>query len=161
MKNEGFTLMELLVYIGLVSILVVGIISFLVWMVKAGAQVKVQRETLYNARRTLDVVTRNIRNAKTASVFDSRLELENGTRTEFYLCGTSSTVVCKDEGETTTELTSGHVNADQLNFKRINTASTSPASISINLKLSYDNPGGHSWYESSVNLNSVVNLRSY
>lgn len=161
MSEEGYTLTEMLVYVALLSIIIVGIASFLVWIVRAGAQAKIQRETLYGAQRTLDMLTRDVRHAKTASISGSHLILDNATQTEFYLCGDASTTICRDESGTTIELLSEKINAEQLEFVKVNTATGSPSSILINLEISYDNPEGNSWHQASVNLSSAVNLRSY
>jgi len=72
--RKGFTLTETLVYVAMLAIILVGVSSFLVWMFNVQAQSRVRRETLYNAQRTMDVMTYHIRRAEDVSVFDSRLE---------------------------------------------------------------------------------------
>ena len=55
-KGVGFTLMEILVYIGVLGIVIVTISSFLIWSIHSNTKAKVMRETLDNTRRAMEIM---------------------------------------------------------------------------------------------------------
>ena len=162
-QKTGFTLMEILVYIGVLSIIVVVISSFLLWLSSSTTKARAMREVLDNARRVVEIMTYEIKKAKSVSSTSTatHLFLENATATEFYLCGTASTTLClKKEFESPVNLTSDKVEIKNLTFTQIATATTTP-SVQINLKVDYKNPGDIPEYQASVSITSTVSLRNY
>jgi len=162
-QKTGFTLMEILVYIGVLSIIVVVISSFLLWLSSSTTKARAMREVLDNARRVVEIMTYEIKKAKSVSSTSTatHLFLENATATEFYLCGTASTTLClKKESESPVNLTSDKVEIKNLTFTQIATATTTP-SVQINLKVDYKNPGDIPEYQASVSITSTVSLRNY
>ena len=160
---KGFTLIEVLAYIGVLSIVMVVITSFIIWSVHSTNKIKVIRETLYNARRSMEIMTYEIRKAKNISptTTSSHLYLENTTTTEFYLCGAALTTLCQRKGEADPiYLTSERVEVKNLEFTQIATSTTTP-SIQINLKIDYKNPANRPELEASVVSTSTISLRSY
>lgn len=162
-KKGGFTLIEVLAYIGVFSIIVIAIISFVLWSVHSSIKTRVMRETLYNTRRSLEIMTYEIKTAKSISASSTvkHLYLENATTTEFYLCGSASSTLCQKKGAgDPAYLTSDKVEVKNLEFIKIATSTTTP-SIQINLKVNYKNPTGRPEYKASVNATSTASLRSY
>jgi len=162
-KKDSFTLMEILVYIGVLSLIVVTFSSFLLWLSSSTTRARAMREVLDNARRAVEIMTYEIKKAKNISSTSTatHLFLENATATEFYLCGTASTTLClKKESESPVNLTSDKVEIKNLTFTQIATATTTP-SVQINLKVDYKNPGDIPEYQASVSITSTVSLRNY
>ena len=155
--------MEILVYIGVLSIIVVVISSFLLWLSSSTTKARAMREVLDNNRRAMEMMTYEIIRAKSISQTSTatHLYLENTTTSQFYLCGTASTTLCFKEGsESPISLTSDKVEIKNLTFTQIATATTTP-SVQINLKVDYKNPGDIPEYQASVSITSTVSLRNY
>jgi type II secretory pathway pseudopilin PulG len=173
-KHSSFTLMEMLVYLGVLAIVFLIISSFLLWAVRSNKKAMAMRETLENANRAMEIMIYEIREAKSiytpTSVFStssSQLSLEtekylpDGETTsfiDFYLCG--DRLCLKRENSDPIALTSENVEVKNLEFNLIATTSTFP-SIKINLKVDYKNPKNRPELSASVTLNSTISLRSY
>lgn len=166
---KGFTLIEILVYIGVLSIILVSVLSFLIWSAHSNTKIAVMRETLDNARRAMEVLNSEIRESKsiyTPTTASDQLSLETtkhlpeGEETayiDFYLCG--SQICLKKESQQPIALTSDNVEITNLVFTRIVTNGI--PSVQIDLTVNYKNPNNRPEYQASVNLKSTVSLRSY
>ena len=155
--------MEVLVYIGVLSIIVWAIASFTLWSIHSATKAKAMRETLYNTRRSMEIMTYEIKKAKSISSISTaaHLYLENTTTTEFYLCGAASATLCQKKGsEAPIFLTSDKVEVNNLEFIQIATSTTTP-SVQINLKINYKNPADRPEYRALINLTSTASLRNY
>lgn len=156
-SGAGFTLLEILVYIAILSLVLLLICSFIFWMSSSNTKTKAKREALENARRALEIITYEIKGAKslyTPTTTLNQLSLEtyrylpddeDNTFVDFFLCG--SRICLKKESQDPIFLTSNTVEVEQLEFRQIST-NGSP-SIKINLTVNY------------INLTSTVSLRSY
>jgi len=167
--KKGFTLMEVLVYVGILSIIIVAVISFVVWAMRSDFKARVARETLNNAQRAIKVMVHEIKEAQ--SVYDpasdsSQLSLEttkysaDGEETsyiDFFLCGTR--LCFKKEGQNPIALTSDNIEITNLDFNYIILGSAS--SVQINLEANYKNPFNRADRNYLVNLTSTASLRSY
>ena len=162
-KVKGFTLIEILIYIGALSVIVVAVVSFVLWSVHSTTKARTMRETLYNARRAMQIMSYEIKIAKSISSSSTAnyLALENTTTTEFYLCGAALTTLCQKKGAESPpiSLTSDKVEVTNLEFIQV-VSSTTP-SIQINLRVDYKNPGNRPEYQASFNAKSTASLRSY
>jgi len=174
-SGAGFTLIEVLVYIGILSIIVPAIFSFLIWSIHSSTKAKVMRETLDNARRAMEIMVYEIKEART--IYDptstsTQLSLETlhylpgGERTtyiDFYLCGTQ--LCLKKESQNPIALTppialtSDKVEVSNLVFTQVVTGQI--PSVQIELKIDYKNPYNRPERQASVNLKSTASLRSY
>lgn len=172
-NKKGFTLMEVLVYVAVLVIIITAVSSFFLWLIKSNTKAKVMRETLDNARRVMEIMSYEIKEAKSVytptSIFDShpgQLSLETihylpeGEKTtyiNFYLC--EDRLCFKKEDLNPIALTSDRVRVANLVFNQIITGET--PSIQINLKVDYKGPTNRPEYQASVNLKSTASLRSY
>lgn len=166
---KGFTLMEILVYIVVLGIIIVAISSLLIWSIHSNTKAKVMKETLDNARRAMELMTYEIREAKsiyTSTTTLNQLSLETthylpagekNTFIDFFLC--DSRLCLKKESQNPIALTSDRVEVANLVFTQVLTGDI--PSIQINLKVNYKNPTHRPEYEASVSLRSVVSFRSY
>jgi type II secretory pathway pseudopilin PulG len=67
-QSRGFTLVELIIYISILSLVVVGLVSFALSMTSVRAKVYVGQEVGANARIALDVITQKIRAAQSINM---------------------------------------------------------------------------------------------
>lgn len=168
-NQKGFTLIEILIYIAILAMIVSVTSSFLNWSIKSNTKAKAMRETLDNTRRVVEIMSHEIKEAKSiyipTSVFDShpgQLSLETlhylpaaeeTSYIDFYLC---ETYLCfKKEGQNSIILTSDRVEVNNLEFTQIGN------SLQIHLKIDYKNPYNRPEYRASVNITSTVLLRNY
>ena len=169
MNNKGFTLMEVLVYVAVLTIIILAVSSFFLWAIRSNTKTKALRETLDNTRRVMEIMTYEIKEAKsiyTPTTTSTQLSLETthyspeGEKTsyiDFYLCDTQ--LCLKKESQDPITLTSDSVEINNLLFRRI--VSGESPSIQIDLTINYKNPQGRPEYQASVNLVSTVALRLY
>ena len=176
-NQKSFTLIEMLVYIAVLAIITVAVSSFFLWFIHSNTKARAMRETLDNARRAVEMMTYEIKEAKsiyTPTTTSTQLSLEStkhlpeGEKTtyiDFYLCGTQLCFKREPVSSIATSskplaLTSDQVEVKNLVFSQIATISTNP-SVQINLKIDYKNPADRPEYQASVNLTSTASLRSY
>jgi len=171
--SNGFTLIEILVYIAVSSIIILAVSSFFLWTNRSSAKINASREVLTNSKRAVETMSYEIRHAERiytpTSVFSSStgqlsLETKNynqqGETTsyiDFFIC--QDQLCLKKEGQSPIILTSEKVKIDNLKFFHIN--STSTASVQINLEMSYIAPSDKLEYQASINTTSTVSLRTY
>lgn len=167
-SGEGFTLMEVLVYITVFSIIILTISSFTIWLIRSAVKARVMRETLDSARRAMKILTYEIREAESIYIPTTTLsqlslqtahylpEGEETTYIDFYLCG--KRLCLKKESQNPIALTSDKVEINNLEFSKVATTSAIP-SVQILFRMDYKNPADRPEYRASVNLISTVSLR--
>jgi type II secretory pathway component PulJ len=167
-SEDSFTLIEILVYIAVLSIIILAVSSFIFWLVHSTTKAKVMRETLNNARRAMEVMSYEIKEAKsiyTPTTTSTQLSLETthhlpegeeSTFIDFYLC--EEHLCFKKESQEPIALTSDKVEISNLEFIKIG---TTPPSLQIDLGINFKNPKDRAEYRASINLTSTVSLRSY
>jgi len=164
--KKSFTLIEVLIYIAVLAIIVSVASSFFLWVIRANTKTKAMREVLDNTRRAMEIMTYEIKEAKSiytpTSTFGShpgQLSLETKkylptgetkTYIDFYLCGAQ--LCLKKESQNPVTLTSERVEVSNLVFSQIVTSGI--PSIQINLQIDYKN-------QASITLTSTASLRSY
>lgn len=172
-SKNGFSLFEMLIYISVLAIIFFAVISFLVWMVYSGRKAKAMAETTDNARRVVELISHEIKSAKSVyaptSIFNSdlgQLSLEtlnylpageDATYIDFYVCG--GQVCFKKESQNPIAITSDALEVEKLIFTR--TISGSAESVQMELGLRYKNPLQKPEYQATVNLKSTASLRFY
>jgi len=169
-KNyKGFMLVEVLLYVAVLTIIITVVGSFFLWIVRSNTKARVTRETLDNSRRAIETMTYEIKEAKsiyspTADSNQLSLETikylpdgEEISYIDFFLCGDN--LCMKKESEDPIALTSDQVEVSELVFTQIATGTV--PSIQIDLKIDYKNPNNRQEYQSSVETVSTVSMRSY
>lgn len=164
-RNKGFSLVEILVSVALFSMILLAVFSFLSSMNISNQQTKADREAGENAKRALEVITSEIRSAKsiyTPTTTASQLSLEtfrylpSGETVafiDFFLCG--SAICFKKEMQEPIAITSDSVQVTSLAFTQISTGSS--PSVKVDLTVSSSNAGN----SSSISLTSSASVRSY
>ncbi len=169
-EQKGYSLIEAIVYVGILAFIVLAVYSFFLWSARANAKVKATRKTLANARMAMEIMTREIKEAKSiytpTTSTSTQLSLETTkylpageetTYIDFYLCGTR--LCLKKENQSPVALTSDAVEITDLKFIKITPASI--PSIQINLNVDYKDFKNRPEYHNSVNATSTASLRLY
>jgi len=170
-RVEGFTLMEILIYIAVLAMIFLAVSGFLTWTTKSGAKARAIREVADNARRAMEIMTNEIRGAAglygpTSAPGQLSLETRNylpadetSTYIDFYLCGEATSTICfKKESQNPVAITSDRVRVSNLKFFQL---STTIPSIQISLNIDYKTSAQSAEYQASINATSTASLRNY
>src|SRR3989344_5028 len=171
-SGQAFTLIELLIYGLFLVIISVVAVSFFIQVVNVTETSRRSRESLENARRVLDVISQEVRHAK--SVYDPTSALdtnpgqlslettrdlptdEESTYVDFYV--DDDRLYVKREGQDEQLITSEKVKVNELTFSLLADASEKPA-VQVLVTVEYVDPiRGPS---NAVTLVSTATLRSY
>ncbi len=145
MKNKGFSLVETVVYLGLLIVLLVAIIDSTVLLAKNYRNVKAVRSIENSAISSMDRMVREIRNAKsidgaqtTYNSSPGSLKL-NTTDTSgtaqtlrFYLSG--GKVIMERNGISIGQLTTSNAVVSSLIFRAISTSTSDAIKIEISIE---------------------------
>lgn len=171
-RKTGFSLIELLIYVAVITIIISAVVGFGSWAIQVGTKTKVNSEIVNNGRLAMDTMVYEIKKAYSVytptSVFDihpGQLSLEqlNATTTEsssfidFFLC--DQAICLKREGASAIAITSSQVRVTNLVFKQLLNSTNTPSiqiTFTVNSLLS-SRPEG----TASINLTTTANLRSY
>src|SRR3989338_990003 len=145
--RKGFTLIELVVYIGILALIGVAAVRLILSVSFNAAEIKAERALTASAEAAIEILTREIRQAydvdSGASVFGanpSTLVLKTyvspespatTTRT-FYL--SSSRLARRDAGGGPEFITSGEVKITELTFWRLSATTSSLITVKISLE---------------------------
>jgi type II secretory pathway pseudopilin PulG len=169
--QQGFTLIEMVIYVGLVAIVGTAIGVFTFNIIGIGARVKTNIQVISSARRAIETMAFQIRDSRSVywptSIFDAnpgQLSLEQtATSTvevtdfvDFFQCGQG---LCqKEQGNDPVNLTGDGVLVKTLLFNYLEHSSSS-AAIRITLEIeSLAQSGGN---PSSQTLVTTIKLRGY
>ena len=164
--NKGFTLLEIIIYIALLSLITLLVSSVVIYFTNANAQSKGDREVLESARRALEEMTYEIISAKsvyTPTSTQNQLSLETSkyaptgetvSYIDFYLCDTR--ICLKKEGQTPIYITGETTEISSLTFNQISIN----GSISVKINLAMKHSNATNGVQPSVNFTSTVALRN-
>jgi len=172
--NKGFTLIEMVIYIAIVTVVVGIVVMFGFAAIRTGAKVKTNAEVLDNSRRAMETIIYEIKKSRSVytptSAFDTdpgQLSLEQATTTpvdetatfvDFFKCGDS--LCLRREGSNPMNLTNDRVKVIGLVFTQLSNSSSRP-SVQIRLRLESVNASLVPDYSSSIDLTSTAILRGY
>ena len=169
MREKGFTIIEIIVYVGVLSIILTSIVSLLIWAVRSNTKIRTEREVLDNTRRALEFITYEVRASSgiyspTTTISQLSLETkqslpagEGTTYIDFFLCGTR--ICLKRESQAPFSLSSDNIEVTNLSF--IQVVTNERASLKVDLSTNYKNPDDRPDYKASIDLSSVISLRNY
>lgn len=159
--KKAFTLIELLLYIGLMTIILnVGI--YFVWqMIGSKTKNMVYVEVEKNLMLSLEKISHETKRAKSlftpAVVGEQTSELilnqPNGSNTKFYLI---DGVLWMDDG-VALPLTSQRVKITELSFLRLEP--TLPGVFQVKIKINYNNPEQKKEYQAEISTQKTISLR--
>ncbi len=166
MSQKGFTLVELILYVSICSILLLTISSFLSFLL--GARVRSQAITEVNQQgfQVMSLITQTIRNGRSIQVpsmgtSSSTLSITTGdvalNPTVFSL--SSTTVEVKEASKNAMSLTNSRVRVTALTFQNVSSGSSTEKIIRISYTLDYINPTGRSEYSFTKSFTGSATLR--
>jgi len=168
-SEKGISIIEVLVYIGVFSLIMVIVTSFVFWFIRSNTKAKVMREVLDSSKMVMDLVTQEIKESDyvylpTTSATQLSLKTkkysvpgEEFSYLDFYLC--DSRICMKKESQDPIYLTPESIEVNKLVFTQV--MSGDYLSIRINLGVNYNNVSNRPEYEASVDLTSAASSRSY
>jgi prepilin-type N-terminal cleavage/methylation domain-containing protein len=166
-KNRGFTMLEIIIYIALLSLILLLVSSSLFYFNQSNMQTKGDREVSENARRALEIITYEISGAKsiytpTTSATQLSLETsrylpanENTSYIDFFMCGTR--LCLKKEAQNPIFITSDTIAISNLTFTQVSTNGF--MSIKVSLTATYN--GIINNRQPTATVTSTAALRTY
>jgi len=165
--EKGFTLLEIVIYITILTLVLLSVSSFIFYLNLANNQATGDREVSENARRVLEEISYEINGATsiyTPTTSANQLSLETSkylpagettTYIDFFICG--SRICLKKESQNPIFLTSDTVQVSNMTFTQV--ATNGFTSIKVNLTMNYKNKINN--VQPSINITSTVSLRNY
>jgi len=174
-NSKGFTLIESLIYVTVLSMVFLVIFSFFLWVEKSSIKTAVAEETLSNADKVMKLIIYEIKTAheiyQPTSVFsedagqlslkttDFKPDGESTTIIDFFICN-SNKICLKRESQEPIFLTSEKVDVNKLKFDLVYNNEMEPT-VQIDMQIDYNNSSGKPEYQNSVNLKTTATLRNY
>ena len=163
--KKGFTLVEVLLYLAILSIVVLAFSSFLFLSYTSRIRASVISEVEQQGDQTMTLITQNIRNAANVSSPLSGSTSNSLTLTQ-YTAGVSPTVFDQlgntmriTEGAgSAINITSNRVNVTNFSFQNLSRPST-PGNIQIKFTLTYASSSNRNEYSYSKTFISTASLR--
>jgi len=144
--QSGFTLIETILYISIISIFLYGAVAFAFNFISIRTKSNVAQEVNDNLRLAMDRIAFEIRNTD---------QLNSISPTNLSI-GTSTTIISLTSGQITINsipLTSNLVNISSINF------TNSDGTISYSITGNYINSSGRSEYEKTLNYSGSTQMR--
>ncbi|MDO8590465.1 MAG: prepilin-type N-terminal cleavage/methylation domain-containing protein [bacterium] len=142
--SRGFSLVEMIIYVGLLALILVSLVNMLLGMSRAYGYLKFSQHIQTSAVIALDRMVRDIRNAESVSVPESVLDTSPGILTLNTTTATSSlqtlqffvsngALRVKQDGGDLGPLTLPDVTVDNLVFRQMNTGISEAVKIDLTL----------------------------
>lgn len=173
MKKNGFTLVELIIYVAIFAVIVSVFVVLVLDMIKYQAKITMDKNVLAQSQRAMEMITLEIRHAEevylATSVFDTHLGQlslktrrylptgETSTYVDFYL-GSDGQLYLKKEGLADQSLTSTKVKIKNLVFTLL--PADNKEFVRIQLTATSDDIIRGSFYQATTTLISTAQLNN-
>ncbi len=169
LRNKGFTLIEVLIYLAIVGIALSSFVAFVMQISDVKAKNYVMEEAQANARIALDIISRKIKSANgvntALSTFDAdpgelSLSMSDSSKnpTVFNLTEDDGILQITQGADDPVAITSDEVKITSLVFTNLS-AGSDFENIRIQLTVEYNNLGSDIEYAYSQNYQTTVSLR--
>jgi len=164
-NKSGFTLVELLLYFAILSLIITMVSGFIFLSYQSRIKATVVAEVEQQGNQTMNIILQNIRNASGitapatgASAASLTLTQYNGTvsPTVFDLSG--GTLRITEGANPAVNITSNRVTASSVTFQNL-TNGTSPGTVRVQFTLAHNNPSNQGEYSYSKVFTSTASLR--
>lgn len=174
-KNQraGFTLVEMLVYVGIVTVVLFLAVTFLIQLMRSYTRFRVEREISTNAREATNHMIREIKSAQKAYVPTSALGSHPGQLTletrlnvpadettafiDFYV--DNGQLFIKREGQNPQPILSDRVEATNLVFRRFDPPGSIGEAVQVELTIGYRGNTSRFEFQAEKQLTSSASLR--
>lgn len=162
---KGFTIIELIIYIGIVAGILLVFFNFGWEVVYGDVKSQTIREVQQNSRFTMEKITESILSASGINTplngnFSDSLSLEmqdlNLTPTVFEV--SDGRLIITQGSNTPYQLTNNRVRVSSLQFSNLSYENT-PGTIRSEMTIEYFNPANLNQYEASLSTENTVSLR--
>ncbi|TSC54476.1 MAG: Uncharacterized protein LiPW31_78 [Microgenomates group bacterium LiPW_31] len=170
MKKSGFTLIEIIVVVGILGIIMVMGSNLFFSILRGSTKTKILQLVKQNGDYAISVMGRMIRNARSVSGSGSAITIINpdGNTTTFNCCGTSPNfLIASESGSLSCEnarLTNDEVKVDDCSnvFSIIaGEVGARPDVVTINFTLSQAGATTRLEEQASINFQTTISLRNY
>lgn len=177
-KNPGFTLIEVVVYVGILALLLVVLVNFITNLVKSNRKAEIHRKVWENADYATRRVFFEIENAKSVyycsnclTIFNDdagQLDLEtemappSGETTTYvvlYRDITNSRLYIKREGFKKEAITSEDVEVTKFRLKGLNVVNNIPRSIQIEITIKQKGDPSNPAYTATTELKTTATIK--
>ncbi|MDQ7814343.1 MAG: hypothetical protein RDU25_00855 [Patescibacteria group bacterium] len=164
-KQEAFTLLEFMLYAGIVAVLLFATTEVILSLLDGKAKIDAIQEINQNERLVMRMMSQAIRSANsvttpaqgaTSSILV--LQTDSTTTSPTIFSVVDQTLQVKEGNAATTTLTSSGVRISSLEFRNLASTGT-PANIRINLSVSSENPTNDSDYDASDSIEGAASVR--
>ncbi len=155
-REGGFTLIEFLVYIGIVTFLITAITFSALNILNARAKINAIERVSRNGETAMDIITSNIRDAKGVNSFGSSLSLET------HYSHSDPTVFDLDEGQLRIKRGSDDaVSITDSNVDVVSLSFSNPSSrmVEVEMTIRNVNKQGLAMYEAEKTFSTKENVR--
>lgn len=165
-NQKGFTILEMLLYVSICSVLLLSLSLFLTTLF--GARIKHQSIADVNQQgaQVMQLLTETIRNAESiqtptvgATSPTLSVTVSDGLLSPTIFSVSSGTVMISEGGGPNILLTNSHVTVSNFLFKNISSASSSDRTIQISYTIDYKNPSGRNEYEFTKSFSGSATMR--
>lgn len=163
--QQGFTLVELLLYVSIAAVLLLSVSIFISILLQARIKNQTVIEVEAQGMQAMQIITQTIRNAENinspaTSTSDSSLSLAFSSSTinpTIFALLANALYITEGNGSPTA-LTNSHVNISGLSFYNLSRQNT-PGVIRIQFTISYINPSGRNEYDYGKIFYATASLR--
>lgn len=165
-SQKGFTLVELVLYVSICSILLLTISSFLSFLLGARVRSQAISEVNQQGFQAMSLITQTIRNGRSIQVpgigtSSSTLSIttSNALLNPTIFDVSSTTLRVKEGSKTAILLTNSRVKLSALTFQNVSSSSSTEKIIRISFTLDAVNQGGRSEYSFTKSFSGSATLR--
>ncbi|MBN1779252.1 MAG: prepilin-type N-terminal cleavage/methylation domain-containing protein [Candidatus Buchananbacteria bacterium] len=158
-KNSGFTLIELIIYIAIVSIILVSISYLMIDILKGSVSSIAKTEVNHNIRLLVWQLNKDIHGAaavKDISAESLTLQLSDGHELKYFFDLEAKKLISQLDGGQLIQVHSDDINVEG-DFSSLSFMDKTKG-VDVNLIISYKNPSGRQEYDASANVNLGVEL---
>jgi len=168
-NRRGLTLIEILIYIGILGIVTTALVTFIISISKSKDKNFVVQEVNSNMRLALDVIEQTIRAATTTNTGDSTFDSDPGVLslamtdpnknpTVINLSADDGTLQIKEASSSTVPITSSEVKITNFTLTDL-TASSSRESVRVLMTIEFNNPSNDIIYDYALTTTSTFSIR--
>lgn len=169
-KQHGYSLLELVVYMGILAMVVLAISSFAIFVNRVQIKTKVKRETMINAQLAYQTIEQVIRESQSVIEDESTLDINPSTITlQMYPDYPAATVIFgvdadkrlyyQEDSDPIVQLTSENVDIDNF-FLSSYAGPNGIEAIDITIESSYDTTSTRPEFGGTTSFSGVVKLRN-
>ncbi len=168
--RTGFTLLELIVYLAIISVIAVSFTSYTISITNTRTKTYVAQEVHANARAALETMSQRIQAATGVNIGASTFGVDPGVLSLIMADATKNPTILdltandgrlriKEGSAGAVELTSNEVSVTNLVFTNLTPAGVPRENIRIQMTMQYNNPGSNVHYSYSKAFQTTVSVR--